>query len=133
LKLLDTDVCVEILRGNQAAIERRRESFDEAATTWITAAELFYGAANSRAPLTNERLVIEFLATLPVMDMNLPAVQQFGRLKAVLERQGNRVADAELFIASIALAQGATLITGSLRHYERIPDLLIADWTRGGE
>jgi len=63
----------------------------------------------------------------------LPAVQQFGRLKVVLERQGNRVADADLFIASIALAQRATLITGNLRHYERIPDLLIEDWIRSGE
>lgn len=51
----------------------------------------------------------------------------------MLERQGNRVADADLFIASIALAQRATLITGNLRHYERIPDLLIEDWIRSGE
>jgi len=132
MKLLDTDVCIEILRGNRSVIERRRASLDEVATTWITAAELCYGAAKSRAPATNQKLVIEFLATVPVMDLSPPAAEQFGRIKAVLERQGNRGADADLLIASIGLAQGATLITGKLRHYERIPDLLVEDWIRGG-
>ena len=132
MKILDTDVCIEILRGNQRVIARRRESLDEAATTWITAAELSYGAAKSRAPVTNQNLVIEFLSTLSGIGLNLPAVEQFGRIKAALERQGNWVADADLFIAAIALAQGATLITGNLRHYERMPELLIEDWMRGG-
>ena len=132
MKILDTDVCIEILRGNQRVIARRRESLDQVATTWITAAELSYGAAKSRAPVMNQNLVIEFLATLSVIGLNLPAVEQFGRIKAALERQGNRVADADLFIAAIALAQGATLITGNLRHYERMPELLVEDWMRGG-
>jgi tRNA(fMet)-specific endonuclease VapC len=131
MKILDTDGCIEILRGNQRVIARRRESLDEVATTWITTAELSYGAAKSRAPVTNQNLVIEFLSTLSVIGLNLPAVEQFGRIKAALERQGNRVADAYLFIAAIALAQGATLITGNLHHYERMPELLIEDWIRG--
>jgi len=131
VKILDTDVCIEILRGNRRVIARRQESLDAVATTWITAAELSYGAAKSRAPVANQNLVIEFLSTLDVIDLNLPAVVRFGRIKAALERQGNRVADADLFIAAVALAQGATLITGNLRHYERVPELLIEDWIRG--
>lgn len=131
MKILDTDVCIEILRGNRQVIARRRESLDEVATSWITASELSYGAAKSRAPVKNQNLVIEFLATLPVVGLNLPAAELFGRHKAALERQGNRLADADLLIAAIAMAQGATLITGNVRHYERIPGLLIEDWIRG--
>jgi hypothetical protein len=48
VKILDTDVCIEILRGNRQVIARRRESLDEVATSWITAAELSYGAANAK-------------------------------------------------------------------------------------
>jgi len=128
VKILDTDVCIELLRGNRQVIARRRQSLDEVATRWITAAELSYGAAKSRAPVKNQNLVIEFLATLPVFGLNLPAAEQFGRHKAALERKGNRVADADLLIA---LARGTTLITGNTRHYERIPGLLIEDWIRG--
>jgi len=51
VKILDTDVCIEILRGNSRVIEQRRRTPDEVATTWITACELAYGAAKSRVTL----------------------------------------------------------------------------------
>lgn len=131
MKLLDTDVCIEILRGNVRVIERRRRTPDEVATTWITACELAYGAAKSRAPEPNRALVMAFLATLPILELDWAAAERFGRLKADLERAGNRVADADLLIAAIALARGAGLITGNRRHYERVPELGIEDWIRG--
>jgi tRNA(fMet)-specific endonuclease VapC len=131
VKLLDTDVCIEILRGNARVIERRRRTPDEVATTWITACELAYGAAKSRAPEPNRALVMAFLATLPILELDWAAAERFGRLKADLERAGNRVADADLLIAAIALARGAGLITGNRRHYERVPELGIEDWIRG--
>ena len=43
MRVLDTDTCVEILRGNQRVLERRAAIRDGLATTWITAAELYYG------------------------------------------------------------------------------------------
>ncbi len=131
MKILDTYVCIEILRGNARVIERRRRTPYEVATTWITACELAYGAAKSRVPDHNRALVMAFLATLPILELDWAAAERFGRLKADLERAGNRVADADLLIAAIALARGAGLVTGNRRHYERIPELGIEDWIRG--
>jgi len=131
VKILDTDVAIEILRGNDRVIEARHRALDEVATTWITACELAYGAAKSRAPEKNQLLVTEFLATLPVLGIDLPAAEQFGRLKADLGRAGNMLADADLLIAAITRARRASLVTGNLRHYERITDLRIEDWIRG--
>ena len=131
MKILDTDVCIELLRGNTRVIERRRRTPDTVATTWITACELAYGAAQSRAPEANQALVVAFLATLPILELDWTAAEHFGCLKADLERAGNRVADADLLIAAIALARGTGLVTGHRRHYERIPELRIEDWIRG--
>lgn len=131
MKILDTDVAIEILRGNDRVIETRRQTLDDVAMTWITACELAYGAAKSRAPDKNQTLVAEFLATLPVLGIDQPAAEQFGHLKADLERAGNILADADLLIASITRARGASLVTGNLWHYERIPGLRIEDWIRG--
>ena len=131
MKILDSDVCIEILRGNVEVIERRRSVDDDVATTWITAAELAYGAEHSRDPERNLTLVTEFLATMPVVGLDLPAALEFGRRKARLERAGSRVADADLLIAAIALARGASVVTGNLKHYERIEGLRTEDWTRG--
>ncbi len=128
MKILDTDVCIEILRGNERVLERRECAPDEVATTWITACELAYGAAKSRSAKKNQTLATEFLATLPVVGLDLPAAERFGRLKAELEVGGNILADADLMIAAITLVQGASLVTGNRRHYARIGDLRVEDW-----
>ena len=130
MKLLDTDVCIEILRGNRVVIERRRAVPDDVATSWVTACELTYGAARSTRPRENQAVVDEFLATLPIYGLDRAATRWFGELKTQLERGARTVADADLFIAAIALAQGADLVTGNRRHYERIPDLIVEDWLR---
>jgi tRNA(fMet)-specific endonuclease VapC len=130
LKLLDTDTCIAVLRGQEAVIDRRAATDDDVATTWITAAELHYGAAKSNAPEKNRSLVKGFLATLPVLGLDDASVQIFGEAKALLERRGQRLADADLFIGAIAVANQATVITGNRRHYERIPGVTVEDWIR---
>jgi tRNA(fMet)-specific endonuclease VapC len=40
------------------------------------------------------------------------------------------VADVDLLIAAVALAKGASLITGNVKQDERIPGLLIEEWIR---
>lgn len=130
MKLLDTDTCIAVLRGQEAVIDRRAATDDDVATTWITAAELHYGAAKSNAPEKNRSLVKGFLATLPVLGLDDASVQIFGEAKALLERRGQRLADADLFIGAIAVANQATVITGNRRHYERIPGVTVEDWIR---
>jgi tRNA(fMet)-specific endonuclease VapC len=130
LRLLDTDTCIAILRGNEAVIQRRAATSDDVVTTWITAAELYYGAAKTKAPENNRALATSLLATLPVLGLDEASVQVFGEAKALLERQGQRLADADLFIGAIAVAQGAIVVTGNTRHYERIPGVTIENWIR---
>ncbi len=130
MKLLDTDTCIAILRGNAAVTERRAATPDDVATTWIAAAELYYGAAKSVAPEKNRTLVTSFLATLPVLGLDDASAQVFGEAKALLERQGQRLADADLFIGAVAVVRRATVVTGNLRHYERIPGVTVENWIR---
>ena len=130
MRLLDTDVCIEILRGNSDVIDRRRATVDDVVTTMVTASELYYGAAKSNAPQSNRHLVDEFLATLDVLHANRTAARKFGATKALLEERGEGLADADLLIASVALAHGAIVVTGNRSHYERIPGIEIEDWVR---
>jgi len=131
VRILDTDVCIEILRGNRQVIERRAAITDEVVTTWITACELSYGAEKSHYRDANAPLVTSFLTTLPVLGLNGAAAEYFGRTKSQLEASGLRVADADLLIAGIVMARGATLATGNQRHYNRITGLPVEDWIRG--
>lgn len=130
MKVLDTDTCIEILRGNQSVLARREAERDDVATTWITACALAYGAANSSYPEQNRELVKAFLATLPVLSLSEDSAFLFGSQKARLRRAAITVADADLMIAAIAIVHGAMLVTGNLRHYNRIDGLSLEDWIR---
>jgi tRNA(fMet)-specific endonuclease VapC len=130
VKVLDSDTCIGILRGRKEVLERRAIEVDEVTTTWVTASELFYGAAKSAKPDANAALVIRFINTLPLLAPDLASARLFGEVKARLATGGQIVADADLFIASIALSRGATLVTGNRKHYERIPGLVLEDWLR---
>ncbi len=130
MKLLDSDTCTAIFRGREGVLQHRAAETDEVATTWVTASELFYGAAKSAKPDLNAAVVVRFLNTLPVLAPDLASARIFGEVKARLAAAGQIVADADLFIASIALSRGATLVTGNLKHYERIVGLGLEDWLR---
>jgi len=131
VKILDSDTCIAILRGDARVLARRQADPDEVATTWITAAELYFGAAKSSAPENNRALVARFLATLPVLTPDIAAAQVFGEAKALLRRVGTPVADADLIVAAIAIRHGAVVVTGNTRHFARIPGLHTLDWMRG--
>lgn len=132
MKVLDTDTCIGILRGRTEVIERRATEVHDVVTTWVTASELFFGAARSVQAEANAALVVRFLGTLPVIGLDLASARIFGELKARLMGQGQLVADADLIIGSVALSRGATVVTGNRRHYERFPGLVLEDWLRPG-
>jgi predicted nucleic acid-binding protein len=69
-----------------------------------------------------ERQVIPRLAVLPY---GVNTARLFGELAAGLGAEGRTLADADLQIAATALQHGLALVTGNLRHFERIPGLVI--------
>lgn len=131
MHLLDTDTCVEILRGNGEVITRRRGVHGPVVTTEITASELFYGAAKSKDPAGNRLVVLEFLRTLEVLPISLVGAQFFGGFKAQLQAAGQLIPDADLWIASIARAVRGKIVTGNSRHLSRVPGVEYEDWIRG--
>lgn len=50
-------------------------------------------------------------------------------LYVYLRRKGELIQDADLFIASIALANDCVLVTNNERHFKRIEPLEIENWT----
>ena len=128
--LLDTDTCIGILRGNSSVLAGRKASDDETAVSFMTVAELYYGALKSANPVKNCQLVEMLLLTLRVINTDKEILMEFGKLKADLELQGNLLTDADLFIAATCITKCSMLITGNLKHYNRISALKTANWLR---
>lgn len=128
--LLDTDTCIGILRGYDIVLHKRKGCSEGIAVSFMTAAELYYGAERSRNPTKNHRLIEQFLMTVEILHPDRAVLQEFGRMKHALETQGIPLADADLFIAATCIKKCTKLITGNMKHYERIPGLKIENWLR---
>lgn len=57
-----------------------------------------------------------------------PAARVYAEIRVVLEAVGQRLDDADLRIAAIGLARDFALITGNVRHFERVPGLRVENW-----
>ena len=125
--LLDTDVCIELLRGNAKVIEKRQGHDEKVAISFMSVAELFYGAEKSDNTGENITLIEEFLLAIEIIHSDLEILRKFGELKATL---GNILADADIFIAASVLVRCNLLITGNVRHFRRIDELRIENWIR---
>jgi tRNA(fMet)-specific endonuclease VapC len=91
-------------------------------------AELFFGAAKSRSPektLDAQRAFLEKFRSLP---FDTEAALQYGQVRAELESRGTPIGANDLLIASIALANGLTLVTHNTREFAGVPGLSLADW-----
>jgi len=95
----------------------------------ITLAELKFGVANSRAPERNTVALDNFLIgvkILPIFDaLDIYAVE-----KARLRKSGQPVDDFDLLIGASAVANDLTLVTNNERHFQRITDIAMQNWTK---
>ncbi len=66
-----------------------------------------------------------YFESLPFDDS---AAEEYGRLRALLQKQGNLIGPNDLLIASIALANKVTLVTHNTQEFGRIPGLQMEDW-----
>ncbi len=126
--LFDTDTCIELLRGNKKILQRCDRYDGIVGISFMSIAELYYGAEKSKDPSRNVDTIDNLLLSLEIIQADIPILRRFGLIKAHLQKQGVRVADADLFIAATTLERAERLITGNSRHFERIPGLVTEDW-----
>ena len=129
---LDTDVASAIMRpsGGPPKLGRRLGTLDPALqfTTSITVGELLYGAWKRRSKGL-ERDIERFVAgEIQIADFDEAAARAYAEIRVDLEAGGQRLEDADLRIAAICVAREFTLITGNVRHFERVPGLRVENW-----
>lgn len=126
--LLDTDICIAILRGHKGVLARKKACKEEVCVAAMTAAELFYGAEKSADPDRNREQVETLLSVLPVLDPGEEGIRTYGYVRAYLEKMGTPMSEPDLWIGATALSRSLPLVTGNIRHYRRIFGLRLRNW-----
>jgi len=68
----------------------------------------------------NLQKLADFLRKVELVYLDEKSIDQYGKIKADLRREGRLIEDFDLLNASIALSKDWTFVTNNLRHYERI-------------
>ncbi len=130
--LLDTDILSNLIKRSPSAVLLAKLASVPAErqfTSSVTLGELTYGAyrAGSRSEYLLSRIETKLLPNLTVLPFDA-AARRYGELRAHLERRGTPIGDADSCIAAIALVRNLTMVTGNVRHFERVPGLSVENW-----
>ncbi len=124
--LLDTDILSEILKGKNLNVihhaKNYYQQFGQYTISTITVLEIVKGFHK----VQRENHIKQFLSTLSdteVLALNIKSSELAGRIYADLERIGQPIGRADPMIAAIALENDLVLVTGNMRHYQRIQKL----------
>lgn len=127
--LFDTDALSALLRPRPAAAYLEwlaTVPVEEQAVSAVSVGELYRGAFRvAHRQRWLERIERDLLPRLRVLPYDLPIARRYGEIRAALEAAGNMPGEADLQIAATAVHHDLTLITGNLRHFQRIPGLRI--------
>lgn len=129
--ILDTNTCIFWLKGDENVRQQVNvHSNDRVTTNIVSLAELHYGVESSAEQYRehNSEKLEEFISLVEYLDFSETAARHFGQQKARLRKLGQPIADIDLLIASIALAEDAVLVTDNLKHFARIPGLRLENW-----
>ena len=128
--LLDTNICIYIVRHKPAEVRRRFERLKagEAAISAVTFGELHYGAVRSQHPREAQVTLQELTSFLPVLPLPADAGLEYGRIRASLEKSGKPIGGNDLWIAAHATSAGLILVTNNEREFKRVASLTVENW-----
>ncbi len=127
--LLDTNACVEVLRGNKK-VSKHLAGFspDDIAVSVITVYELQAGAEKCSNPARESAKISVFLEPLHVLPYGCDSAAAAARIRAVLESRGLVIDPYDLLLAGHAFALDLILVTRNQREFQRVDGLRLENW-----
>ncbi len=128
--MLDTNICSFIIREKPVFVKEKLKTIskdNEVVLSSIVASELLYGAykKGSQKLIATVKTFIDFFEVLP---FDLKAADEYGKLRAYLEKKGKIIGAYDLQIAAHALSLSAVLVTNNRKEFSKIETLEIEDW-----
>lgn len=128
--LLDTNTCIQHLRGRDHAVTHRLNTLQAADIRLcsVVRAELLYGALRNAQRAHNRALVEHFCRRFISLPFDDQAADIYADIRVQLAATGQMIGPNDLLIAAIALANGCILVTHNTREFSRIAGLQLEDW-----
>jgi len=125
--MLDTDICIYIIKRKPKSALRRLESLrpGELAMSAITFAELMNGAKKSQQVEANVAKLNELAELIEIRPFDQKSAIFYGDVRSTLEKKGNIIGSNDLLIAAHALSLDWILVTNNEKEFKRVDGLRI--------
>lgn len=134
--LVDSDILTLFLLQNERILQRAAATAEPLHVPIVTRIELLRGrfdavtkagdAEQLRRALELLELTERTLSAFRVVSFDEGSLQELDRLRS--NRKLKKIGLADLMIASLALANKATLVTRNVRHFSQITGVRIENW-----
>jgi tRNA(fMet)-specific endonuclease VapC len=129
--LIDTDWVAEYLKAIPEAVQTLQHlALSGIAVSLVTYGEIFEGITFGRNSKEETAGFRQFLRLANVVPLNRSVMHRFANIRGDLRQRGLLIGDMDILIAATALYHNLTLVTHNVRHFQRIPSLLLYPNTR---
>ena len=129
--MLDTNICIYLIKQKPVKVLKhfKSSSIGDIGISTISLAELRYGVSKSQHVEKNHQALNEFILPLEVADFDGKAAEEYGIIRADLEKKGKPIGSMDMLIGAHAISLGATLVTNNVRDFKEIKHLKVVDWS----
>ncbi|CAK8716111.1 Ribonuclease VapC [Candidatus Electrothrix laxa] len=127
--MLDTNIAIYVIKRRPLEVLNTfNRHAGQMCISSITFAELIHGVEKSAKPEHNLRQVEDFSSRLEILEYGQKAAENYGDIRADLERCGKTIGVNDLHIAGHARSEGLIVVTNNLREFERVAGLRVENW-----
>jgi len=130
MPVLDTSFLVDLLRGDEEALDALseiEEEYRDLSTTVVNLLELFRGAYLSDRREENITKVIEIIGNLDTIGIGWETYPVYGALSASLKEKGIQPNEFDVVIAALTLGLDGIIVTRD-QDFRRIPGLEVISY-----
>ena len=121
--LLDTSFLIDLMGGDEDAVEKARELETDLVQQRISAMtlfELYYGIARSDRPEAERERVENVLASKPIHPADTAVMRKAGRRSGSLMNDGEAVGDGDAIVGATAEVVDEPVLTRNVEDFERL-------------
>ena len=128
--MLDTNICIYLIKHKPPQVFEilQEHNPDEICISSVTYAELVHGVEKSKAVERNRLALTILLANIEILDFDMKAAEEYGRIRADLEKKGTPIGPLDMMIAGHAKSLGYTVVTNNVGEFKRVEGLQYENW-----
>ena len=128
--LLDTNICIFYLNGKFDMKNKiDKVGLLNCYISEITVAELKFGAENSERKEENRLIMSEFISKMQIVPI-FSSLDLYAIEKARLTKLGTIIDEFDLLIGVSSISNDMIMVTNNIKHFERIEQIELQDWTK---